>query len=129
MSENSPEEPGENQQENYGAYSVDDEDQLQQEDTLVDRGLDDALDEGYSAPEKGSAGQGVGNTPYAQQAGGSATRPTRSRWARPSTSASRRRCPSPTPTRRRPGRPRTSAVRSAGLAPGVWSPRAWTRTS
>jgi len=69
MSENSPEEPGENQQENYGAYSVDDEDQLQQEDTLVDRGLDDALDEGYSAPEKWSAGEGFGNTPYEEQVG------------------------------------------------------------
>lgn len=48
--------------ENYGSYSVDDEDQLQPEDTLVDRGVDDALDEGYTAPEQWSAGQGYGNT-------------------------------------------------------------------
>lgn len=36
----------------YGEYSIDDEDQLQQEDTLVDRGLDDVLDEGYSPLER-----------------------------------------------------------------------------
>lgn len=35
-----------------GSYSLDDEDQLDVEDTLVDRGVDDALDEGYSPPEK-----------------------------------------------------------------------------
>jgi hypothetical protein len=34
-----------------GEYSVDYENQLQPEDTLVDRGVDDALDEGYSPPE------------------------------------------------------------------------------
>lgn len=34
-----------------GEYSVDDDNQLQPEDTLVDRGLDDILDEGYSPPE------------------------------------------------------------------------------
>ncbi|WP_420749314.1 DUF5709 domain-containing protein [Rhodococcus sp. O3] len=34
-----------------GEYSVDDEDQLQPEDTLVDRGVDDVLDEGISPPE------------------------------------------------------------------------------
>ncbi|OMB98155.1 hypothetical protein A5733_08665 [Mycobacterium sp. NS-7484] len=33
-------------------YSVDDEDQLTQEDTLIDRGVDDLLDEGYSPPER-----------------------------------------------------------------------------
>lgn len=32
-------------------FSVDDEDQLQPEDTLVDRGLEDVLDEGYSPPD------------------------------------------------------------------------------
>jgi len=36
----------------YGSYSVDDEDQLQPEDTLVDRGTEDALDEGYSPPDR-----------------------------------------------------------------------------
>lgn len=35
-----------------GEYSLDDEDQLQMEDTLVDRGVDDVLDEGYSPPER-----------------------------------------------------------------------------
>lgn len=35
-----------------GEYSVDDEDQLQAEDTLVDRGVDDILDEGYSPAEQ-----------------------------------------------------------------------------
>ena len=33
-------------------YSVDEDDQLQPEDTLVDRGVDDVLDEGYSPPEQ-----------------------------------------------------------------------------
>ncbi len=31
---------------------MDDDDQLPQEDTLLDRGVDDLLDEGYSPPEK-----------------------------------------------------------------------------
>ncbi len=35
-----------------GQYSVDPENQLQPEDTLVDRGVDDMLDEGYSPPEQ-----------------------------------------------------------------------------
>lgn len=40
--------------------SMDDENQLQPEDTLIDRGLDDALDEGYSPPERpyGPGGSG-----------------------------------------------------------------------
>ncbi len=45
-----------------GEYSVDDEDQLQAEDTLEDRGVDDVLDEGINTPEHWSAGQGFGNT-------------------------------------------------------------------
>jgi Family of unknown function (DUF5709) len=44
----SPETP----EESAGLYSTDDDDQLSQEDTLVDRGVDDVLDEGYSPPEK-----------------------------------------------------------------------------
>ena len=52
----------ENNREDYGSYSVDDEDQLQSEDTLNDRGVDDILDEGYSPPEKWSAGEGFGTT-------------------------------------------------------------------
>jgi hypothetical protein len=52
----------ENNREDYGSYSVDDEDQLQPEDTLNDRGVADLLDEGYSPPEKWSAGEGFGTT-------------------------------------------------------------------
>jgi hypothetical protein len=44
----SPETP----EESAGQYSIDDDDQLPQEDTLIDRGVDDVLDEGYSPPEK-----------------------------------------------------------------------------
>lgn len=51
-----------NNREDYGSYSVDDEDQLQAEDTLNDRGVDDVLDEGVSPPEKWSAGEGFGTT-------------------------------------------------------------------
>ena len=32
-------------------YSIDDEDQLPQEDMLIDRGVDDLLDEGYEPPD------------------------------------------------------------------------------
>ena len=35
-----------------GDYSVEDGNQLQPQDTLIDRGIDDALDEGYSPPER-----------------------------------------------------------------------------
>ena len=35
-----------------GEYSVDEDNQLQAEDTLIDRGVDDVLDEGYSPPER-----------------------------------------------------------------------------
>ncbi|TCC26406.1 DUF5709 domain-containing protein [Kribbella sindirgiensis] len=52
----------ENNREDYGSYSVDDEDQLQASDTLNDRGVEDLLDEGYSPPEKWSAGEGFGTT-------------------------------------------------------------------
>jgi hypothetical protein len=52
----------ENNSEDYGSYSVDDENQLQAEDTLNDRGVDDILDEGYSPPERWSAGEGFGTT-------------------------------------------------------------------
>ncbi len=62
---------GENQQENYHGYSVDDGDQPQGSgDSLTsDRGLDEPLDEGYSPPEKWSAGEGYGNTPLEEQLG------------------------------------------------------------
>ncbi len=35
-----------------GEYSVDEDDQLQPQDSLIDRGVDDVLDEGYSPPER-----------------------------------------------------------------------------
>lgn len=44
-------------------------DQLQPEDTLIDRGLDDVLDEGYSPPEKWSAAERYGNTAEEQLEG------------------------------------------------------------
>ncbi len=37
-------------------------DQVQAEDSLVDRNVDDVLDEGYSPPEHWSAAEGYGNT-------------------------------------------------------------------
>ena len=43
-----------------GEYSIEDDNQLQQEDTLIDRGVEDLLDEGYSPPE----------SPYARRAFG-----------------------------------------------------------
>ena len=58
--------------ETYHGYSVDDETQPQSTgDSLTDsdRGLADPLDEGYSPPEKWSAGQGYGNTPLEESLG------------------------------------------------------------
>lgn len=37
-------------------------DQLSQSDSLIDRGVDDLLDEGYTAPDNWSPAQGFGNT-------------------------------------------------------------------
>jgi len=48
--------------ENYGDYSVDDEDQLQPEDSLNDQEVGDVLDRGFSPAERWSPGQGYGNT-------------------------------------------------------------------
>jgi hypothetical protein len=59
----------ENSGEDYEGYSVDDEDQLQPDDSLVDRGVDDVLDEGYTAPEKWSAGEGYGTTQLEEEQG------------------------------------------------------------
>jgi hypothetical protein len=47
-------------------WSVDDEDQLQPADTLVDRGTDDILDEGYSPPERPRGSYCHGTTAYEQ---------------------------------------------------------------
>ncbi|HQR26032.1 MAG TPA: DUF5709 domain-containing protein [Nocardioides sp.] len=48
--------------EEYGEYSVDDETQLQPEDTLDFHGVDDVLDEGIVSREGWSPAQGFGNT-------------------------------------------------------------------
>lgn len=61
--------PGEADRESYGEQSVDPEDQLQSEDTLDDRGLDDILDEGYSPPEREPAHLTHGVTLAEQHAG------------------------------------------------------------
>lgn len=55
--------------EDYGDYSVDDETQLQPEDTLDQHGVDDVLDEGIVTREKWSPAQGYGNTPAEEAAG------------------------------------------------------------
>ncbi|GAA1549659.1 DUF5709 domain-containing protein [Nocardioides humi] len=55
-----------NDPEQYEGYSVDDETQLQPEDTLSDGDVADELDRGYSPPEKYSAAQRYGNTPWEQ---------------------------------------------------------------
>lgn len=55
--------------ETYGSQEVDAEDQLQPEDTLVDRGSDDVLDEGYSPPERRPSSHDVGTTPEEEREG------------------------------------------------------------
>ena len=61
--------PGEGDRELYGSQSVDDETQLQPEDTLDDRGVDDVLDEGWSPPEREPAHLRHGMTREEQHAG------------------------------------------------------------
>lgn len=58
---------GDGDQEQYGDYSVDDEDQPGNIDDLGDDDVDDELDRGYSPPERYSAGQGYGNTPWEEE--------------------------------------------------------------
>jgi hypothetical protein len=58
---------GDGDQESYGDYSVDDEDQPSNLEDLGDDDVDDELDRGYSPPEKYSAGQGYGNTPWEEE--------------------------------------------------------------
>jgi hypothetical protein len=55
--------------ESMGSYSLDDEDQLQPEDTLDDRGVDDLLDEGYSPPERPRGVDAFGTTVSEQRQG------------------------------------------------------------
>jgi hypothetical protein len=52
-----------------GAYSIDDEDQPGAESFLLDRGLDDPLDEGYSPPEKPRGVQAFGTTAAEEREG------------------------------------------------------------
>lgn len=58
---------GDGDQEQYGDYSVDDEDQPGNIDDLGDGDVADELDRGYSPPEHWSAGQGYGNTPWEEE--------------------------------------------------------------
>ncbi|MDF1603980.1 DUF5709 domain-containing protein [Nocardioides sp. YIM 152315] len=58
---------GDGDQETYGDYSVDDEDQPGNIDDLGDDDVDDELDRGYSPPERYSAGQRYGNTPWEEE--------------------------------------------------------------
>jgi len=58
---------GDGDQEIYGDYSVDDEDQPGAEDDGTPSDVADELDRGYSPPEKYSAGQGYGNTPWEEE--------------------------------------------------------------
>ena len=58
---------GDGDQEIYGGYSVDDEDQPSNLEDLPDEDVVDELDRGYSPPEKYSAGQGYGNTPWEEE--------------------------------------------------------------
>ena len=59
----------EGDKESYGDYSVDDEDQPSNIDGIDDPDVVDELDRGYSPPEKWSAGQGFGNTPFEEATG------------------------------------------------------------
>lgn len=44
-------------------------DQLQESDSLIERGVDDVLDEGYIPPDNWSPAQGYGNTPQEMRQG------------------------------------------------------------
>ena len=53
----------------YGIDSIDDENQLQPADTLIDRGVTDVLDEGYSPPDRIPASHRYGFTAAEERAG------------------------------------------------------------
>ena len=59
-------EPNETIDDDLTSYSVDDEDQLQPEDTLVSDEVDDALDRGYSPPDRPRGVTAFGTTAYEQ---------------------------------------------------------------
>ncbi|KAA0021140.1 DUF5709 domain-containing protein [Antrihabitans cavernicola] len=52
-----------------GEYSLDEDDQLQEEDTLVDRGVDDVLDEGIVPPDRPLGIDRFGTTEAEQREG------------------------------------------------------------
>ena len=58
-----------NDSDSTGVYSLDDENQLQPEDTLDDRGVNDLLDEGYSPPERPLGVDSFGTTAAEQRHG------------------------------------------------------------
>lgn len=60
--------------ESMDVYDLDDEDQLQPEDTLDDRGVEDLLDEGYSPPERPRGVDAFGTTVAEQRQGESIER-------------------------------------------------------
>lgn len=64
-----PEPNGEDLNTDTGSYSVDDDDQLQPEDTLVDDGVEDILDTGYSPPERLRGSNAWGTTAWEQSQG------------------------------------------------------------
>jgi Family of unknown function (DUF5709) len=53
----------------YGEYATEADQQLQPDDTLDDRGVEDVLDEGYSPPEKWSVLEKFGNTAREEREG------------------------------------------------------------
>ena len=72
MSSSEPDQDPTTTAETYGDYSVDDEDQPVGQDNLVthdDSDVVDEMDRGYNPPEKWSAGQGYGTTPYEEAVG------------------------------------------------------------
>jgi hypothetical protein len=61
--------PNENIDDDLTSYSVDDEDQLQPEDTLDDGDLEDVLDRGYSPSDSPRGSRSFGTTAYEQSLG------------------------------------------------------------
>lgn len=59
-------EPNENIDDDLTSYSVDDEDQLQPEDTLVGEDVEDTLDRGYSPADSPRGANAFGTTAYEQ---------------------------------------------------------------
>ena len=53
----------------YGEYATEADQQIQPADSLDDRGVDDVLDEGYSPPEKWSVLERFGNTAREEREG------------------------------------------------------------